>query len=315
MNALLAGQADALMQAQSGAPLAEVLNTLAQAAEAGCEGKVLVSILLLDDDGKHLRHAAAPSLPDAYNEGIDGVAIGPTVGSCGTAAFLGHSIFVIDIEKDPLWQNYSGLALGHGLRACWSTPFCAKDGSVLGTLALYYRECRSPTEAERDLVKFVASTCSLVVEKARVDAAVKELQERARLVADITRAGYFTWDVDTDKVTWQNDRPYEIFGIPLSEGPINAQRFSAEFLHPDDRQAFVAVLTSAFATGRPFRFEARVRRKATGDWCQIELNGVLEADAFAKGKRRVVGVVADVTDQHSSTQGGPRRPELQANAA
>ena len=45
------------------------------------------SVLLLDDDGVTLRHGAAPHLPLEYCRLIDGERIGPSAGSCGTAAF------------------------------------------------------------------------------------------------------------------------------------------------------------------------------------------------------------------------------------
>ncbi|RYF38050.1 MAG: GAF domain-containing protein, partial [Comamonadaceae bacterium] len=121
-RALLAGQNQALQLAIGGAPLHEVLEVLVHTAESQSSVSFLCSILLLDEDGKHLRHGAAPSLPDAYNAAIDGIAIGPAVGSCGTAAHFGHSIYVTDIARDPLWVNFKDLALQHGLRACWSTP-------------------------------------------------------------------------------------------------------------------------------------------------------------------------------------------------
>ena len=107
---------------------------------------VLASILLLDRDGVHLRHGAAPSLPASYCEAIDGTAIGPSVGSCGTAAYRRERVCVSDIATDPLWSDFRELALGAGPRACWSTPIFATDGSLLGTFALYYRE---PARARR----------------------------------------------------------------------------------------------------------------------------------------------------------------------
>lgn len=89
---LLAGQNQALQLALSGGRLDQVLALLCHTAEAQSDHSVIASILLLDDDGRRLRHGAAPSLPDAYNEAINGIEIGPSVGSCGTAAHFGHAI-------------------------------------------------------------------------------------------------------------------------------------------------------------------------------------------------------------------------------
>lgn len=176
---LLEGQNRALQLANDGAPLGEILDVLVRTAEALAEGSFLASILLLDEDGRHLRHGAAPSLPAAYNEAVDGLQIGPAVGSCGTAAHFGHAIVVTDIERNPLWADYRDLALRHGLRACWSTPFLARDGSVLGTLALYYREPRGPTESERNTVKLIGNAAAIVLENARLQARLQHLQGRS----------------------------------------------------------------------------------------------------------------------------------------
>jgi GAF domain-containing protein len=202
-----------------------------KSAEARDPGRILMSILLLDEDGKHLRHGAAPSLPAAYNAVIDGVEIGPDVGSCGTAAFVGHAIFVTDIGRDPLWTNFRTLALQHGLRACWSTPFFSKDASVLGTLAVYYREPRGPSEREREIIRHIGGTAGLVVENARLSSRIRDLSDGAQLLAAVGGLGFFVWDVETDNVRWENERPYEIFGIPRTDSPINARRFVSEFLH------------------------------------------------------------------------------------
>ena len=241
-SALLAGQNAALQLALSGASLFESLEVLVHTAESLSSGSFLASILLVDEEGRHLRHGAAPSLPAEYNAAIDGIAIGPAVGSCGTAAHFGHAIVVTDIERDPLWADFKDLALAHGLRACWSTPFLARDRSVLGTLALYYRQPRGPNEQDREVVQHVGSTAAVIIENARLGARLKDLHERATLAADASGLGFFTWDVDADSVSWQNDRPYEIFGIPREEGPINARRFVEEFLHADDQQAFSAAV-------------------------------------------------------------------------
>ena len=136
----------------SGAATSDVLSVLSETIEKQSSG-LLCSILLLDPDRKTLRHAAAPSLPQSYVEAIDGVAIGPNVGSCGTAAFRGEAVFSSDIACDPLWTQYRELALSHGLRACWSTPIMSRDGTVLGTFAMYYREPRSPSTEDLQVIE------------------------------------------------------------------------------------------------------------------------------------------------------------------
>lgn len=296
-STLLAGQNEALQLALGGAPLSEVLSVLVLTAEAQSDRSFLGSILLLDEDGRHLRHGAAPSLPEGYIQAIDGEPIGPCAGSCGTAAHFGHAIVVPDIARDPLWADYRDVALEHGLRACWSTPFIAKDGSVLGTLALYYREPRTPSETEREIVKLIGSTAALVIENARLHERLKDLNHRARLAADAGGLGFFTWDIERDSVTWQNDRPYDIFGIPRSEAAINGQRFVSEFLHEDDREAFAEAVARAVEGGTAFHFEGRIVRKSDGAVRRVEVTGCVDAEARSRGVARVVGITADVTDR------------------
>src|SRR5882724_1024192 len=114
------GQSAILRRMAEGAPLSEVLDSLARLIEELLPG-VLCSILLLSEDGRHLVHSAAPSLPVEYSRSIDGFEIGPWAGSCGTAAFLGSTVIAIDVATDPHWHDYRELAMPYGLRSCWSS--------------------------------------------------------------------------------------------------------------------------------------------------------------------------------------------------
>jgi GAF domain-containing protein len=139
------------------------LSELLLAVEQSVESELLTSVLLLSPDGKRLLHGAAPSLPEAYCEAIDGIAIGPKVGSCGTVAYLGHAIFVTDIASDPLWEDLPELALAHGLRACWSTPIRDEGGRLLVTFAVYYRQPRAPTVDEREAIARIGSRAADII--------------------------------------------------------------------------------------------------------------------------------------------------------
>jgi hypothetical protein len=161
-------------------PLETTLNALIRIVETSSRTGVLGSILLLDSDGKHLRHGAAPSLPQSYCEAIDGAEIGPCSGSCGTAAYLGAAVFVTDIATDPLWADYKDVALPHGLRACWSTPILTRGRKVLGTFAMYHREPREPTVRDLMLVDLVTQTAALVIDRERAHA---ELRSIAKVTA------------------------------------------------------------------------------------------------------------------------------------
>jgi GAF domain-containing protein len=136
-----------------GEPLESVLDRYLLVVESTAESDTVTSILLLD--GNILHHGAAPNLPRAYRDAIDGSVIGPKAGSCGTAAFLGRPVYVCDIANDPLWEDYRDLAFAHGLRACWSTPVRNKEGRLLGTFAVYHRRAREPTEGELESIRMI----------------------------------------------------------------------------------------------------------------------------------------------------------------
>jgi GAF domain len=168
-----------LEMAVADAPLEQTLSELIKLVESTSRTGVLGSILILDEDGRHLRRGAAPSLPADYSEAIDGAEIGPCAGSCGTAAFSGRPVFVTDIATDPLWAEYKAVALPHGLRACWSTPIITSGRKVLGTFAMYHREPREPTVRDLALVDLVTQTAALVIDRARARTKLQEIAAMA----------------------------------------------------------------------------------------------------------------------------------------
>jgi PAS domain S-box-containing protein len=144
----------------------ETLHALVRIIEEQCPA-MLGLILLLDEDGRHLHHGAAVSLPEEYCRSIEGLEIGPAVGSCGTAAFTRRRVVVEDIAIDPRWEGLRDLGLKYGLRSCWSQPVLAADGHVLGTFAMYYLEPRAPSEAELHTIEVAAHLARVAIEYKR----------------------------------------------------------------------------------------------------------------------------------------------------
>ena len=168
----------------AGTGLAEILRAIVLAIEEQASD-TLGSILLLD--GERLRLGAAPHLPDAYNRAIDGEPIGPSAGSCGTAAYLGKQVIAEDIAQDPLWVAYREVALAHELRACWSTPILSSEGRVLGTFALYYRERRSPGSEELALIARATHLAGIAVQRQAFDDQLRALSARIEAVREDER--------------------------------------------------------------------------------------------------------------------------------
>lgn len=161
-----AGQSRALQLLAQGAPLEAALTELVKTAEAQCGQQIIASILLVGADGKHLRHGAAPSLPAEYCKAIDGIEIGPTQGSCGTAAYYRRTVVVDDIQDAVLWANFKDLAGKHDLRACWSTPIISSnDEKVLGTFALYHRTVGVPSRRDIEIVSQLVNTARVILER------------------------------------------------------------------------------------------------------------------------------------------------------
>ncbi|MCX4091928.1 GAF domain-containing protein [Nocardia sp. alder85J] len=176
---LLAEQRALLQQIARQAPLAEVLDGMARCIERLVPQQVLVSVLLADLDGRHLRHGAAPSLPEFYNQAIDGIATGEGVGSCGTAAHRREPVIVTDIGTDPFWDDFRELAERAGLGAGWSTPILARDGSLLGTFAMYHRTPRVPHDSDLALARVFADTAALAIERHHIEADKAAAEARA----------------------------------------------------------------------------------------------------------------------------------------
>ncbi len=159
-----------------GRPLPVLLEHIAKSYEIMFPG-MLCSVLLLSSNKQHLEHGAAPSLPESYCSTIDGVAIGPEVGSCGTAAYIKKTVIVSDIAQDPLWRDYKDLALGYGLAACWSVPILSTQDQVLGTFALYYTAARAPKPFELATLERGAHLASLAIERAQTEAWLNKLSQ------------------------------------------------------------------------------------------------------------------------------------------
>jgi GAF domain-containing protein len=177
------GQSQILQRLAANAPLSEILKRLVLLIEAQAPD-MLCSVLLLSDDGDHMRHGAAPSLPPDYVAAVDGTPIGPKHGSCGTAMYRGEPVIVTDMLTDPLWEDYRELAVASGLRACWSTPILSGRGKVLGSFAMYYKEPRTPTGDEAGLTEVATRIAGLAIEHH----AAREIL--ARTQAELAQASY-----------------------------------------------------------------------------------------------------------------------------
>jgi signal transduction histidine kinase len=184
-EAFRTGQSRILEMIAANAPLGEILKRLVLLIEEQSP-EMLCSVLLLSDDGNHIRNGAAPSLPESYVKAIDSAPIGPKNGSCGTAMYRGKPVIVTDILADPLWEDYRELASGSGLRACWSTPIMSPRGKVLGSFAMYYRQPQTPTGEEARLTDVATHIAALAIEHQRTREALARTQAELAQAAQVT---------------------------------------------------------------------------------------------------------------------------------
>ncbi|PYU24696.1 MAG: histidine kinase [Acidobacteria bacterium] len=203
---------------------------LVEELASGC----LSSILLLDPNANCLRHGAAPSLPKPYTEAIDGAVVGPSAGSCGTAAYRTEPVIVSDIATDPLWANYRDLALAHGLRACWSTPILSSEGKVLGTFAIYYREPRSPAAQDHSVIRQITHLASIAIERKQAEEALRRSEGYLAEAQRLTRTGSWAWNVASRRSIYWSQENYRLFGFDPEEG-IPSDEVFYQRVHPEDR--------------------------------------------------------------------------------
>lgn len=147
-------------------PLADILGAVVLSIETH-DPELLASIRLLDPVERTLHHASGPHLPSWFLAAIDGIGIGPAVGSCGTAAFLGEEIISEDIALDARWDGYRHLTTPLGLRHCWSFPVIGSGGDVLGTVGVYGAEPRSPSERDQRFLRDAAKLAGIAIERRR----------------------------------------------------------------------------------------------------------------------------------------------------
>ncbi|WP_345437754.1 SpoIIE family protein phosphatase [Actinoallomurus vinaceus] len=184
-------------------PLEQILEGMALILEEQSPN-LIVSVLLADPDGRHLRHGAGPSLPNFYNEAIDGISVGEGVGSCGTAAHRREPVIVTDIRTDPRWRDFRDVAEKAGLAACWSTPILGVDGGLLGTFAMYHRRPCGPQDVDLALSAAFTRTAALAIERhrvqqARVAAEAKERAAREDLAFILEASTELARDLDVDE--------------------------------------------------------------------------------------------------------------------
>ena len=300
--ALLAGEKQLLEMIASGAALPGVLDAVCRLVETA-DGECHCSILLIDDGGT-VRHGAAPTLPGAFARAIDGrdVAL-PYWGPCAMAADRRTQVIVPDIATDTRWRAFEWctLALGHGLRSCWTTPILSKAGDAFGTFAIYRRDPGSPTPQQQELTEQLTHIASIAIEHRRTAAAHSQAEHALRRseahLAEAQRlssTGSFSWRVATGEIIW-SEQTYRIYEIDAAL-PVT---FDLVFtrIHPEEASWFQELLGRVSSEGRDLEFEHRLRMP---DHSVKYLHVVAHATRDRDGQLEYIGAVQDVTERRRS---------------
>src|SRR5216684_2619042 len=308
-EALRDGESRILEMIARDAALEETLENLVRVVEAQFAG-LLCSVLLLDEDGQHVRHGAAPSLPKAYTRAIDGLCIGPKAGSCGTAMYRRESVVVTDILRDPLWEPYRDVAEPYGFRACWSTPILAHSGKALGSFAMYYREPRSPSAAETRALEMATHLGGIAIERKLTH---EQLQRSEAYLAEAQRLSHTgSWAFNTREPVYWSEENFRIWGFNPQQGLPNRESV-LQRIHPEDRDRVIEHVQKAVRERGDYDVEFRI---VLPGGTVKHIHGLGHPVFSASGELiEVVGTQLDVTERKRAEEERERLRQAQAELA
>lgn len=253
-----------------------------------------LSASILRVENGRLYNLSSPNLPKVYQQAIEGLEIGPSHGSCGTAAFTGKTVIVSDIASHPYWTDYRDFALPHNLRACWSQPMFNADGQVVATFAIYYAESHEPGEDELNFFSKSAYLVSLILSGFEKTRALALSNERYEYVLQATSEAIWDFDVQNNEVFW-GEGFSRLFGMKAGRRTHHFGEF-VELIHPDDRARIKTLLERVFAgTESVISQEYRIRRP-NGEYAYVFDRALILRNEEGR-PRRVIGSIQDITDK------------------
>lgn len=255
----------------------------------------LYSILQLNEDGQTVKHLSAPSISGQYMQMIDGLTIGPNIGSCGTCMYYSKEIIVSDIQTDVLWTDFKDLAERFELRSCWSFPIISSSNKVLGSLAAYYRKIKQPSVEMQQLLKRVAALSGVIIENKQAEEKVNISNERYLLATKATNDAIWDFDIKNNQLYW-GESFYALFGYKQSDID-KREGFWESKIHPEDRRKTVGVYQTALKKKDHSIIHIEYRfKKADGKYALISDRSFVVYDN--KGEpTRIVGSMQDVTER------------------
>ncbi len=255
---------------------------------------MICSVLRLKDNC--LYNWSAPDLSEKFLSAIQGIEIGENVGSCGTAAYRKEKVIVTDIENDVLWQNYLSLAKEEGVKACWSFPLLNSNNQVLGTFAIYYKKCKSPSHEEEATLERAKNILLVIIENKIALEAVRSSNQNYDLVALATNDAIWDWDVSTNQVTRTGQGLKVLFGYDLAFAA-NEHNFWNNRIHPDDFNEVMIKQGKIIQDSTQLYWEDEYRfLKSDGKYAFVSDKGYIIRDEDGNAIR-LIGATRDITER------------------
>ncbi len=281
------------MNARSDSDFENVLDFYLKAIE-GIHYGMMCSVMRLK--GNRLYNWSSPSLSKTYRQIIEGIEIGESVGSCGTAAFRKEKVVVTDIANDPLWASYREIAAQEGVTACWSFPIMDSSHKVMGTFAIYYRKIKSPTPEEEYTLDRAKNLLMIMLENKLSMEAVKESNQSYDMVALATNDAIWDWDTTTDIVVRTGQGLKNLFGYTVEES-LQEEEFWHKRIHPDDLQPVLDRQRKTLDDPSEIYWDDEYRfLKKNQQYAYVHDKGYIIRDALGKAVR-LLGATRDITER------------------
>lgn len=201
----------------AGSPLPEVLTIIARLVESRGDG-LSCTIWLLDEDGKYLHCATAPSLPGFVAQ-IGRAEVCAKGASCGTAVYRRGPVYVADILTDPIWEDYRDRVLPYGIRSAWSRPLFTREGKSLGAFSIHSCEPRSPSAADLQLIENASDITGIAIERHLNEEQLRRTEAYLTEAERLSHSGSFVWDVYRPGPSYWSAEMCRIHGRDPSQGP------------------------------------------------------------------------------------------------
>ncbi|MFI8479108.1 PAS domain-containing protein [Pseudomonas sp. NPDC078700] len=309
---LLAGEKQLFGMMAEGSSLPTVLGALCELVETMLEGS-LCSIVLIDLKQPSISQAAAlrlqtsvgPNMPESLMPRADGRIMDAQTCPIAMATLCNRPMIISDLNKETGWPAWRTAALREGLQANWSSPITSIGNKVMGVLSVLYREPKQPSVEEQNLIAQLNYLASIVINRTRADAALKQSEAFLAKGQRLSSTGTFSWQVSSDTITWSEEL-YRIFDLHPSVTPSFDLIYNRT--HPDDIALLKAMVKRQRSDGHDFEHEHRLLLpNGTVKYLHLVAHAIRDEE----GGLEYIAALQDITSRRLSEEAlGKIRSEL-----